>query len=135
MQRSKPITNMEIHIDNNARKKVGKFIKTYNELLSIPIALVLFFTFPRFYRQFDATAGAWDAGYLHILVFVLTAINLFSGVSWILMRLNFPIWYKYFDDNMEQEVLEDIGYRKALFPLTIYFLYFLAMLVVLVAMI
>ncbi len=113
-----------------------RFIKTYNEFLSIPIALFLFFMFPKFYREFDGTAGAFDAGYLHILVYAIIVINLGSGISWLMLRLSFPKFYTYFDDEMETDILEgrEKGFKKALFPLIIYGVIFISFIQIVAAM-
>ncbi|WP_420582082.1 hypothetical protein [Reichenbachiella sp.] len=78
-----------------------KIIKQYNEWLTIPIALVLFFVAPGLYRLIDPTAGAFDAGVFHVNFYAIATLFLYSGVSWFLLKLKFPVLKKFLDDDAE----------------------------------
>jgi hypothetical protein len=117
------------------------FLKTYNELLSIPIAIVLFFFAPPLYRLIDPGAGQFDAGYFQVLIFAIVAFNVASGVAWLMFRLNFPSLYKYWDNDFEDDVLErpwpvkqDGGHKAQIYSIAIYSLYFLTLIILIISL-
>lgn len=118
-------------------EKFNKFIKNYNEWLSLPIAVVIYFMAPGIYRLFDPSAGQFDAGYLHSLIFAAVAINISSGISWFLLKLNFPKLYKFWDDDFETSLIDGgSGKDKAiLYSYLIYTGYFAAMIMFIIAVI
>jgi hypothetical protein len=120
-------------------EKFKMFIKNYNEWLSLPIAIVVYFAAPGLYRLADPTAGQFDAGYLHALIFAVVAINFSSGISWLMLKLNFPKLYKFWDDDFEDLLMEgngdNVGDKAVLYSYLIYISYFVAMMVFIVAVI
>ena len=117
-----------------------KFIKRYNEWLSIPIAIALFLFAPVIYRLFDPTAGEFDAGYLHALIYAIIAVNVASGISWFLFRLNFPKLYRFWDDGFEDVLLERHATdwqkksKASIYSALIYAGYFTAMIILTIAL-
>ena len=69
-----------------------------NEYWGIPLGLLLFIVAPRALRWCDPTAGAYDAGVLHAAVFAVAAFMILKGVTWLLIRLDFPELYTWLDD-------------------------------------
>lgn len=114
-----------------------KFIKRYNEWLSLPVALALFFAVPNLYRMADGTAGSFDAGYLHTLVFAVVAVNFASGIAWFMFMLSFPDLYRYFDNQAERDVIANKAYfpSSAVLAFGVYFAYFLTIIILIVSII
>jgi hypothetical protein len=108
-----------------------KFLKLYNEWLTLPLALVIFFVFPEFIRHFDPSAGAYDAGIFHGAIYAIAVFCLFSGFSWLMMWFNFPELKKYLDDKAETDLI-DGGYSiAAITAFAIYFGYILILFLIL----
>lgn len=121
-----------------------KILKQWNEFISLPLAIILYFMSPALYRYYDGTAGAFDAGYLHKITLAIVFLLVASGISWLLYRLNFPDLYRYFDNSMEHEALRDqvpfenqpyspSQWSRIKYSFLPYVLYFVAMVVFLVA--
>ena len=117
-----------------------KFLKTYNEWISLPLAVLLFILAPQIYRLYDPTAGAFDLGYFHSLIFAVIGLNIASGISWLMFKMNFPHLYRFWDDGLEALLMErhsEWEHRKhaALYSMVIYLAYFLAIILLIIAVI
>lgn len=109
-------------------KKFLRFIKDWNEILSIPVALILWFTFPYIIRLFDATAAFYDSGVLQQIIYAIIAVLIFHGLAWLLIKLTFPKLYDYLDNEFEDLFtnLFSSEWEKTKISLSIFALYFLA---------
>ena len=86
-------------------KKLIKFIfHEWNEFLSIPLGLLLFFGFPYVLRFFDSTSAAYDGGVLHSYIAAIAGMLLIHGFAWILLRITFPKIYLFFDNMFEEHI-------------------------------
>ena len=79
-------------------KKIGKFIAKWSELVTIPVALILWYFSDTFLRWLDPTAATYDAGIFQIILFTIIQFFIFSGIIWIYLKIAFPKVYKYLDD-------------------------------------
>lgn len=79
-------------------KKIGNFILKWNELVTIPLALLLWYFSDTFLRWLDPTAATYDAGIFQIILFAIIQFFIFSGVIWVYIKITFPKVYKYLDD-------------------------------------
>lgn len=102
-----------------------KFIKTYNEWFSFPIALVLFFVTPHLYRLIDSEAGAFDYGVFHTAIFAIALLSLYSGVAWFMLLLKFPDLKRFLDDSAEKQIISGVPHQKqaGYFAFAVYFAY------------
>lgn len=109
-------------------KKFLRFIKDWNEILSIPVALILWFTFPYIIRLFDATAAFYDSGVLQQIIYAIIAVLIFHGLAWLLIKLTFPKLYNYLDNEFEDLFtnLFSSEWEKTKTSLFVFALYFLA---------
>ena len=119
---------------NKPRKRtLWQRVLDNNEFWGIPIAAVLFFLSPLFFRLFDSTAGSYDLAVLQALLFALVAFMFVKGATWLLLRLDFPNLYKFLDDTLDNFYKSERHSRFAsAIAVTIYALY-LVLFVVLVA--
>jgi hypothetical protein len=98
-------------------EKFFKFLMSWNELLTIPLGLALWYYAPVIMRMsgFDETAGSYDGAVLMKIIFAIVAMAIISGFAWIFIKLAFPEVYKYLDnvlgDNLE-EVYNDKNLSK-----------------------
>ena len=82
-------------------QKAPRFVRKWHELLSIPIALVLWYLSPTFLRWMDPTAATFDSGILQKILFAVVALLVGNGVVWLVLKLTWPRAYKFFDDKFE----------------------------------
>ena len=105
-------------------KTVKKFLMKYNGWLGFAVATLLFFAAPPLYRLIDPTAGQFDAGYIHPIIYAAVVVCFASGLSFLLLMLSAPGLHKGFDKYMEEEnwVLND----QIKFALILYLAYFIS---------
>ena len=115
--------------------KLRKFIKTWNESIGLIISLIVFFVSPILIRALDPGAGAFDSGVLQVAIVSLVLFQFSGIVAWFTFRWNFPRLYRWFDDVMEDDLSvnggtmfdrEPVVFRTKV-VLSIYFLYFILM--------
>jgi hypothetical protein len=86
-------------------KKILRFVLVeWNEFITIPLGITLFFVFPRVLRLFDSTTAAYDAGVLHSYISAVAGMLIIHGYAWIMLRITFPGIYKFFDDAFEKNI-------------------------------
>jgi hypothetical protein len=114
-------------------KKVDYLLKLFNELIGLPVALLIYLVTPSLLRLIDPTSGEFDTGQLAVLSFGIIKVIMASLVAWAGYRLNLPVMYQYFIGPLETDL--NAGNQTALvhlikagIHLLVYFLYmFLAM--------
>lgn len=119
-----------------------RFISNWNEIITIPLALVLWYLSPTFLRWLDPTAATFDSGVLQNYLLAAIGLLLFNGVAWLIVKLTFPGIYRYLDSHMENAVensptITAVSEREKMFnlstlqkcviSLSIFFFYFLAL--------
>jgi hypothetical protein len=108
-------------------KKLWCHIKEWkNEAIGIALAVALFLCTPHFLRLLDPTAGGYDAGVLHVIVFALVAVLTFSFLSWVGTKINFPEVFDYAQDSFVKDFKTMEGWQKICVVLLCYFGYLLA---------
>lgn len=122
--------------------KIWKFLLTWHEFISVPLAILLFWFSPYLLRLIDPTAASYDAGILQKLVIALIAVFLFNGFAWFMLKINFPQVYNYFDDFFEKNLNHFTSsngvkpldlWQKSKLTLSLFVLYFLAFLLAFLA--
>ena len=109
-------------------RKLWCHIKEWrNEAVGILVAVALFLCTPHVLRLIDPTAGAYDPGVLHLIVFSAVAVLSFSFLSWVGMRIHFSELFRY---GQTAKMWEDFkaltGWQKIKLFLCVYFGYILA---------
>jgi len=82
----------------NIFKSILKFISKWSELVTIPLAIILWVFSGTFLRWIDPTSATYDAGIFQIILFAIIQFFILSGVVWIYIKITFPKVYKYLDD-------------------------------------
>lgn len=88
-------------------KRLLKWILKWNELITIPIALLLWFFSPVLLHWIDPTAAVYDAGIFQTILFTIIQLLVYNGVIFLLIKLTFPGLYKFLDDAIETEVFNN----------------------------
>lgn len=110
------------------------FFKEWNEFISVPLGIALFFLFPYMLRFFDSTTAAYDAGVLHSYIAAVAGMLIIHGFAWLLLKISFPKIYEFFDDAFENHIENSTGYsshntlsiwQKCVLSLSLFSLYLL----------
>lgn len=108
----------------DAFPKVKKFISTWNEFYTIPMALVLWYFCPILLRWMDPTAATFDSGVLQTYLLAAIGVLLLNGAAWLMIKVSFPGIYLFLDTMFEKEVNRDpclnatVSERDKMFNLT-----------------
>ena len=110
-----------------------KFAKNFNGWISFAVGTALFFAAPPLYRIIDPTAGQFDAGYLHPIIYALCAASFAQGFAWFTMMITAPGLFKTFDSFLESSgsPLTD-NVRAAFWLYLVYFIGFLSIIIAVV---
>lgn len=102
-------------------KNLFKIIRLWPELWSVPLALAIFHFSPMLLRHIDPMAATFDAGVLQNIVFAVVAILVFSGASFMGIKLNFPLLYEYYEKLSGESFLKLSEKSKVIILLCVYF--------------
>ncbi len=112
-----------IKITNRIAYTMIKYLKRYNELLLLPLALLLWWISPVIIHHFDETAATYDLAVFQKLIYGLITFSFCSFNAWIALRITFPSVFKYLtedfdnDFNLTQPLCEKQKLSLALFAL------------------
>lgn len=101
----------------NQLKKFSRFIKRWNEILSIPAAFFIWWVSPFFLRMVDSTAGVSDIGIFQFLISATVAILFGHALIWLILKLVWPEIYEILDDCVTKET-KLTPWQKILFSLS-----------------
>jgi hypothetical protein len=97
------------------------FIRRHSEFITLPLAIVAWYTLPFLYRRIDPTAGVHDLGLLQ--TFIIAAIGLFFGtaVVWLVLKISVPEVYSTLDNYLSNKKNELTPWQKGIFSLVFFF--------------
>lgn len=75
----------------------------YNGWLGFVAFTVLFFAAPPLYRFIDPTAGQFDAGYIHPIIYASAVLTWASGLAFFLLQITAPAIHAQLDRFLESE--------------------------------
>jgi hypothetical protein len=112
-------------------KLVFKFLMKWNELITIPLGLIMWKYSGSLLRWLDPTSVEYDAGIFQIILFTIISFFIYTGVVWIYLKITFPKVYKYIDDvlgdNLEEKDLTT--YQKSKIVLWLFSLLLITMVI------
>lgn len=114
------------------------FWKNWNESIMFIVGILFFVVWPTVYRWFDATAGAFDAGILHTIPTAFLVCQFILFTSWLSYRMSFPSLHKWFDRNMEFDLIDETNYdtrRKAWLAISLYVFYVAVQTIIFIALV
>ena len=79
------------------------FVKNWNEIITIPVAFLLWYVSPFLLRLVDETAGVSDAGIFQFLISATVAILFGHALIWLIIKLVWPEMYVLLDDCITEE--------------------------------
>lgn len=77
-------------------KKIRKFIVEWHEIVTIPIAVLLWYFSPSILRLMDPTVATYDAGIFQVLLFATISFLFLFGIVWLYIKISFPGVFKFF---------------------------------------
>lgn len=115
---------------------IKRFFVTWNEFLSIPLAMILWAYSDDLIRLVDKTAAAYDGAIFQKILFSMIAMLFFNGFAWLMIKINFPKVYDYLDNVFESDLEKTshnllTTWEKAKICLWLFSLYFLALVLML----
>lgn len=113
-------------------KRVLKFFINWNEIITIPIGIAIFYFAPMLMRLADPSAAGYDLGILHSILFAIAAMLIINGFAFLIMKITFPGIYKFIDEVLEEFLYRDsrvvsnlTQYQKCVISLSVLSLYLL----------
>ena len=114
-------------------KKIINYIKglfkKYPEILSVPVALVVWVLSVRFLRIIDQTTAVYDAGVFQRIIFAVIQLFVYVSVAWLTLGLVFGTFRKYLIENMKLEFQKLTTWQKIRLSYTVFFLLLLSLVV------
>ncbi len=83
---------------------IWKFVVNWNEVLTIPIALILWYFSPVLLRMVDPTAATFDYGIFQLILFTIIQFLIYHGVAWLVFKWTWPKMYKFLDNTLESVI-------------------------------
>ena len=77
------------------KDSVCVFLKRYPELLTIPLAFIVWVLSIRVLRWCDPTSGIFDAGVFQIPIFAVLQLFVYASIAWLVMGLLFGTFRRY----------------------------------------
>jgi hypothetical protein len=111
------------------RKIIGK----HGEILTLPVAILIWYLSPYLLRRIDPTAGAHDIGLFQ--TFLIATVGLFFGTAliWLFLKLAAPEVYKQLDDYLSNNYKAITTWERGKFVLSFYLGLLLAWVLLVVA--
>lgn len=106
-----------------------KFLMRYNGWMGFIFGTIVFFIAPPIYRLIDPTAGQFDAGYIHPIIYAFTGLCFASASAFFMTKFTAPGPFAQLDRFFENDswVTTD-GIRVAMILYVAYFIGFLTIL-------
>ena len=109
--------------------RVIKHILDWNEYISIPAGLLLWYFSPMLLHHLDPTAATYDSGIFQIILFTLIQFLIYNGIVWLAIKLNFPGIYKFLSTAVEHKSFDSdkssTPFQKMVIVMWIFTIYFL----------
>ncbi|WP_421977144.1 hypothetical protein [Roseivirga seohaensis] len=123
------------------KSRVTKFLKwfwgSWNESVMFLLGIAFFFLWPIIYRSQDGTAGAFDAGILHVIPTGFLIVQFILLSSWISYKASWPKLGRWFDDKLEDNVVtvhSSNGLKASVFTFGVYIFYVVVHSVIFIAL-
>jgi len=111
---------------NRPMMKLWKFLKEWDEVWTIPVAVLMLILSPHLFRLYDPTAGSYDVGILQKMFLVFIFLLIGNAFSYIMMRLNNKRQYDRLDE-LNNELTQWQHVKLAYFRFYFYLAAFVAM--------
>lgn len=93
-------------------ESIYKFIVVWNEILTIPLAFILWYFSAPLLRMIDPTSAVYDYGIFQVILFTIIQFLIYHGVAWLIFKWTWPKMYKFLDDTLEDTISGQNGITK-----------------------
>jgi len=100
---------------------IKSFFKRFPEIITVPVALVVWIISVRFLRFLDPTAAVFDAGVFQIPIFSIIQLLVYSSIAWLVLGLLFGTYKKYLLNNLKNDFKELTKWQKIRISYAIFF--------------
>lgn len=108
-------------------KSLAAHVLKWNEYISIPLAILIWWISPVFLHWVDPTASLYDAGIFQVIIFTVIQFLIYHGMVWIMIKISWPGMYNFLDETLEGKILNNgsiSAWEKCKMVLWIFTLYF-----------
>ena len=98
-----------------------KLFKSHPELITIPLAVVVWIISIYALRSIDPTSGVFDAGIFQIPLFAIFQLLVYVSVAWILLGLVFGTFKKYLKKEMKTDFQHLSKWQKIKLSYSVFF--------------
>ncbi len=74
-----------------------------NELVGVPLAIILFLLSPLLLRWIDPTAGVYDVGVFQIIILAVVTLLILSAIVWVLLWMGWRSLFDYFQHTFKTD--------------------------------
>jgi len=99
-----------------------KLFNKHPELITLPIALLVWVLSIFLLRWLDPTSGTFDAGIFQIPLFSIIQFLVFVSVAWLVLGLVFGTFKKYLKTNMKSDFQKLEPWQKIKLSYSVFFL-------------
>ena len=90
-------------------KAVKSFLIEWNEFMTIPLSLVLYWLGGLLIRALDPSSGLFDPGIFQIILWSVSAFLFLHGIAWLVIKITFPRLYHFLDSVFDYEIDYNAG--------------------------
>jgi len=109
-------------------KHIWKHVVKWNEYITIPIAILLWYFSPVFLHWIDPTAATYDSGIFQIILFSTIQLLFYNGIVWLVLKWTWPGIYNFLDTILEEKILGNgsiTQWEKCKLVIMIFAIYFI----------
>jgi len=85
-------------------KAFVSFLEEWNEFLTIPLSLVIYWLGGLLIRALDPSSGLFDPGIFQIILWSVSAFLFLHGIAWLVIKITFPKLYRFLDSVFDYEI-------------------------------
>lgn len=101
---------------------IRSFLKKYHELVTIPIAFVIWMLSVHVLRWMDPTAAVFDAGVFQIPIFAIIQLVIYLAIVWIILGIVFGNFRRYLIKEMKNDFKNLQPWQKLKLSYSVFFL-------------
>jgi len=113
------------------RNAIAAFINKWPEVYSVGIAVAVWYWSIKVIHWIQPTAKTWNMDEIQRIIFAIAAIACVSGAVFVGIKINFPDWDKYYDNQLANDIKSVTPWQRLLL-FTVIYLFLLYLLVQLV---
>lgn len=115
-------------------KTIFLFLRRWNEIITLPLAILLWWLSCDVLRSIDPTAGVYDAGILQVFLLATVGLLFIHALAWLILKIVAPEIYRLLDDYLVKHNSNISEWQKLKFSLVYYWGLFFAWVILVIAL-